>query len=151
MNKKQKLHLPLTVTLGVIFLLECSSLRAGQPITPVALTGQLPPGIGPNTGYDLFQEFTGSPGLNEAGEIQFNAFLIGAGINSTNDTALFEGAPGALQFVAREGSPAPGLPNRTYAQFFTPSPLDRSGDIFLVTTWTMVVIHSLQACPERRR
>jgi hypothetical protein len=89
--------------------------RAGVPIVPVAFTDQLPPGTGPNTAYTTFKTAC----LNNAGQVFFIANLIGVGVNSDNDTALFFGQPGALQLVAREGSPAPGPGGKIYGRYFT--------------------------------
>ena len=67
--------------------------------------------------------------MNDAGQAAFIATLTGVGINSTNDLAMFSGAPGALQLVAREGALAPG-PNRIYTDFFTVPGLNASGEVF---------------------
>ncbi|MGI8956499.1 MAG: DUF7453 family protein [Chthoniobacterales bacterium] len=73
----------------------------------------------PGTGaaFDYFQRsLAGSLRLNEAGQVQFIAHLVGVGINSTNDFAIFSGVPGALQLVAWEGQPIPGLPRAMIAK-----------------------------------
>lgn len=100
---KGSLSLSLWLALAGFCLLASSVASAGQPIVPVAVTDQLPPGIGPNTGFGIFQQGTGAVVLNDAGQAAFIATLTGVGINSTNDLAMFSGAPGALQLVAREG------------------------------------------------
>jgi hypothetical protein len=116
---------PLTI-LALVFLLAQTLARAGQPITPLAVTDQLPPGIGPNTGFLLFGY--GSV-LNDAGQVVFNASLMGVGIDSTNDVGLFSGAPGTLELVARKGSLAPGPDGKIYLGPFSPLGLSPSSNI----------------------
>ncbi len=48
------------------------------------------------------------PVFNGAGQTAFATFLLGTGVNSTNDASIWSGGSGAgLMLVAREGSPAP--------------------------------------------
>jgi hypothetical protein len=59
--------------------------------------------------------YSGSPServaLNNAGQLAFHATLAGAGINSTNNQAIWSGAPGSFNVVVRTGDQAPGAPN----------------------------------------
>jgi hypothetical protein len=62
----------------------------------------------------VFHTFpTLSPAINNAGEIAFAATLgtgVG-GVDVDNDAGIWAHRDGALQLIAREGSPAPGLPS----------------------------------------
>ena len=49
------------------------------------------------------------PWVNSSGVVAFSAAL-GSGANSTNNTGIWAGTPGALSIVARAGNPAPGTP-----------------------------------------
>ncbi|MBE7508478.1 MAG: hypothetical protein HS101_19660 [Planctomycetia bacterium] len=50
------------------------------------------------------------PWVNSSGVVAFSAALTGAGIDSTNNTGIWVGVPGALAVAARAGNPAPGTP-----------------------------------------
>ncbi|MEO6971673.1 MAG: choice-of-anchor tandem repeat NxxGxxAF-containing protein [Chthoniobacterales bacterium] len=121
-----KNRLSLIAILGFVFL-GCSAVEAGQPITPVAVSGQQ--AVGTDVAYDYFQASVVSPGLNEAGQVQFLAHLKGIGVNMSNDTAVFAGGLGTLQLVARQGDPAAGFPGRTYAGGFSVCGLNVSGEV----------------------
>src|SRR5438105_1761655 len=74
--------------------------------TTIAVTGSAAPGLPAGAKFSTF----GVPQLNNAGQIGFLGTLqtgLG-GVTSANDTALFAGAPAALQLAAREGSAASG-------------------------------------------
>ena len=45
---------------------------------------------------------------NRLGQVVFNGYLSGAGIDEHNDEGLWFGPAGALALIAREGEPAPG-------------------------------------------
>jgi len=59
-----------------------------------------------------FSEFE-PPAINAAGQVAMHAYLVGAGIDQSNDEGIWVGAPGALQLVARIGQQAPGTPQGT--------------------------------------
>lgn len=111
-------------------VLASSFVLAGQPIIPVAVSDQRPPGIGPNTGFTTFR---GASSLNNGGEVVFQASLIGVGINSGNNEAIFVGKPGALALLAREGSPAPGSPQQAYRGGFKAYGLNELGQVFFAS------------------
>lgn len=50
------------------------------------------------------------PAMNGSDHVAFVAPLMGAGVDMTNDQGLWSEGGGALELVAREGDPAPGLP-----------------------------------------
>ncbi|HKQ48078.1 MAG TPA: choice-of-anchor tandem repeat NxxGxxAF-containing protein [Phycisphaerae bacterium] len=83
-------------------------LWSGLPgsIQLVAREGSAAPGT---TGV-----FTGNgwlfPWVNSSGIVAFSAALTGAGIDSTNNTGIWVGAPGAIAPAARAGNGAPGTP-----------------------------------------
>jgi hypothetical protein len=106
-----------------------SVLYAGPPITVVAVTYQTPPGFGSAT---YFQNFGGrSPALDDNGKVIFFAHLAGTGINSTNDTAVFAGSPGALQLVAQKGAPSPKSNASQFLGGFGPLGIDTSGNVLI--------------------
>jgi len=51
------------------------------------------------------------PALNDAGQTAFYAGLIGAGVDSTNNSGIWSEGSGSLAFVARTGDQAPGTPS----------------------------------------
>jgi hypothetical protein len=78
---------------------------AAGGVTPVALVGDVAPGTGGLT----FATFNNSScQINNAGEVAFQCVLAGAGVATTNDTAIFTGTPGNLQMVMREDDAVPG-------------------------------------------
>lgn len=84
--------LSLWLALAGLCLIGSLSASAGQPITPVAVSGDEAPATG--AAFDYFEPFAGSPGLNEASEVQSNAVLTGIGVNTTSDSALLSFAEG---------------------------------------------------------
>lgn len=48
----------------------------------------------------------------------------GVSVDGSNNSALFHGAPGALQLLARKGDPAPGTAGATYSANFTAVPIN---------------------------
>lgn len=94
-----------------------SGVFVGTPgsLQPVAVQGTAAPGGGTFSFLDGLP-----PVLNDAGQVAFITNLTGAGVNSTNDTTLFAGAPGELLKIVREGDlvdvdPGAGTDNRTVA------------------------------------
>src|SRR6185369_12503334 len=75
----------------------------GSTLTLVARRDGEAPGI--NGGH--FRGFT-PPTLNNAGQVVFSASFDEPGANI--GSGVFAGAPGSLQLIARQGSPAPGTP-----------------------------------------
>jgi hypothetical protein len=57
-----------------------------------------------------FLESLSTPSLSAEGELAFRSSLVGAGVAVENPSAIFHGAPGNLQMIARLGDAAPGLP-----------------------------------------
>lgn len=68
----------------------------------------------------------GSLGCNDAGEVVFFCSLVGTGVTTANDSAMFFGTAGNLQMLAREGDPVPGMTGYTF-QGITSNPLLRDG------------------------
>ncbi len=56
----------------------------------------------------------GPPELNDEGKVVFAAFMT-----PSSDYFLFTGAPGSLQLLARQDSPAAGVPGEVYESFNT--------------------------------
>jgi hypothetical protein len=64
---------------------------------------------GANAEFSFFEQ----PVINRSGTVAFNARLVGADVDDSNDEGIWVGAPGALQLVARIGQDAPGTPAGT--------------------------------------
>jgi hypothetical protein len=58
----------------------------------------------PNTIFGRDMEFR----LNQSGQVAFFSFLRGPGVDTSNDSGIWAGKPGALQLLARTGEHAPG-------------------------------------------
>jgi hypothetical protein len=86
-----------------------SAIWTGQPGALQLLARKGDPAPGGPAGSTLNLSFTAAP-LNRAGQAAFRAGLVGGGVTTANDTAIWTGTPGSLQMVAREGDPAPGTP-----------------------------------------
>ncbi|MBL8859859.1 MAG: hypothetical protein JNL28_15235 [Planctomycetes bacterium] len=74
----------------------------------VALTGQATPGA-PGAAFAGAGAFD-LPQIDRSGAVLFRARFVGGGATSSNDRALFYGAPGAIRMTVRDGASAPGLP-----------------------------------------
>src|SRR5947208_10451483 len=95
--------------------------------TTIAVTGSAAPGLPAGAKFSTFS----SPLLNNAGQIGFLATLqtgLG-GVTTSNDTALFAGAPGALQLAARKGSQAPGTAAGAVFNSFNDIRLNAAGQV----------------------
>jgi hypothetical protein len=81
-------------------------LWSGLPgaIQLVAREGSAAPGT-----TAVFSSGWSFPRVNTSGVVAFSAAL-GAGANSSNNTGIWSGLPGALSLVARAGNAAPGTP-----------------------------------------
>lgn len=87
-------------------------LKGAGTLEMVARKGEPAPGCGPGVVF----ESLGGPRLNEAGIVGLSAILSGPAVDETNDVALFAYRGGTLELVAREGDPAAGIADATYAQ-----------------------------------
>lgn len=75
------------------------------------------------------------PVLGDGGHLAFVSPLAGAGVNASNDSALWSGTPGAMFAVVREGDAAPGTaPGTSLAAFTTAPRINSAGRIALVAT-----------------
>ena len=92
-------------------------IYAGAPtaLTIVTRTGSVAPGLsGVTIAPPQFGSFGPRVTINNAGHVAFAANLAGADVNSSNDAAIFAGAPAAISVVARKGDAAsPALPGLT--------------------------------------
>ncbi len=96
-----------------------SGYWAGSPesLELIARKGFQAPALPP--GVNLFG--TSFPGINYAGWVAFWGGLSGAGVDGTNNHALWVGSPAAPQLVARRGDPAPDAPDGTVMTVVTVS------------------------------
>jgi hypothetical protein len=83
---------------------------SGSPdaLSLLARSGTHAPGMPIGVTFGGFREF--APELADSGEIGFQAYLAGDGINSTNNTSNWVQRAGGLTLIARTGAQAPGLP-----------------------------------------
>src|SRR5688572_5039094 len=77
--------------------------EAQVKVSTIAFSGQPAAELGGGVTYSR----VGIPNINGLGQVAFTAVLQGTGIDKSNDEGVWAGAPGSLQLVAREGSPAP--------------------------------------------
>jgi hypothetical protein len=72
-------------------------------LSVTARTADAAPGTG-----GVFNQFLFDPVINASGQTAFTGGLAGAGVNASNDSAIWAGGTGSLSLVAREADPAPG-------------------------------------------
>ncbi|MEM8782197.1 MAG: choice-of-anchor tandem repeat NxxGxxAF-containing protein [Planctomycetota bacterium] len=79
--------------------------ETGGQLGLVARTGDAAPGVTGGTFGGFFV-----PTMNDSGQVAFKGlmFFDGAGIDETNNEGIWTGTGGALNLIARKGSPAPG-------------------------------------------
>jgi hypothetical protein len=77
----------------------------------------------------------GEPNLSDGGQISFVSPLSGTGVTTANDLGVFRGSTSAsLQLVAREGSPAPGLPSGVNFSIFASPKINSTGRLVFTTS-----------------
>jgi hypothetical protein len=84
----------------------------GQPLQTIALHGAAAPNGGGATYSGL-----SNPSLNASGQVAFTSILTGAGVNFSNNVALYAGSPGNVVQIVRTGDlvdidPGPAVSNR---------------------------------------
>jgi hypothetical protein len=84
----------------------------GQPLQTIALQGS----VAPNAGGATYSGI-GNPSLNASGQVAFTSILTGAGVNFSNNVALYAGTPGNIVQIVRTGdlvdvNPGPAVDNR---------------------------------------
>jgi hypothetical protein len=82
-------------------------------------------------GIQFYDVFDRPVVLNTTGQFLFGTALVGAGVTTSNDIALWlRNTNGTLTLVARKGDPAPGWPGTPhFASFFSRYDLNDSGQI----------------------
>jgi len=73
----------------------------------------------PDAGSGVTYNVLGDPSINNAGQLAFTSSLAGK-VNSSNNRALFVGAPGKIRMVARTGDGAPGTKNLKFRELYDP-------------------------------
>ncbi len=91
------------------------------------------PGLGAGVHFESFLTLISTTGIgfNAAGDVAFQAFLTGTGIDATNKHGIWVGEPGSLQLLARSGAsgPGPGLgPDIDFEGFLDPV-LNSAGEV----------------------
>lgn len=81
-------------------------LGGTSSVQRVVQEGTPAPGVGAGVTFGSFPDF--EVALNNAGQVAFVSTLRGTGIQSSNEEAIFAGAPTALQLVARKGMVSSG-------------------------------------------
>ncbi len=99
-------------------------VRAGLPVTTLALEGDAAPDRVSDETYDSFSYASGS--TNPA-NLTFLSFLLGSGVNSGTDTAGFAGLPAAMRMTSREGSPPDLSGSGVYLTFLASPSINASG------------------------
>lgn len=89
-------------------------------IETIAIPGQAVPGVGPGV---TFAALLNLIAFNDDNLVATRGHLTGPGVNESNDSGLFLTWFGGFQLVAREGSPAPGLPGTTFGPIEESMPL----------------------------
>jgi hypothetical protein len=99
-----------------LVVLAVSPADAQYPFTVIAKTGDQAAGLPDGVQYRIFF----APQVTTGGVVGVSGFLQGTGVNTSNDHAVWVGAPGALSVIARKGQVAPGVPgNPVFDQTFT--------------------------------
>jgi hypothetical protein len=93
----------------VVSLAAAPTIAHAATLRTVALSGQQAPGTPDGVNFVFSGSFV-FPVLNDAGRTAFGAYLVGGGIDSTNNEGIWSEGTGSLALVARKGSPAPGTP-----------------------------------------
>lgn len=115
----------LFLAVGMVMALAAHPAPGAITFRTVALTGQQAAGLPTGTSYLSFDRLQ----LNDSGQTAFVARLIGNGVTSANDSAIYaEVRDTGLQVVARTGDQAPGLPiGVSYSSFYDSVPAGSSG------------------------
>ena len=95
----------------------------------VAREGDVAPDVADGARFANFFATGSRIGLNSAGTLAFFNKLVGAGVDTTNDGAIWLGLPNALQLIAREADPAPGLPQGVSFDTLTDPKLSAAGQV----------------------
>lgn len=108
----------------------------GVALDPVVRAGDQAPGLpaGVNFGANIGQ--FPAYAQNSAGLIAFAAALQGSGVNGTNAQSLWSADSIALTLIARQGSPAPGMPAGANFNSFSPPRLNDAGRIAFIADTT---------------
>ena len=120
--------LVVVATVTIVGICTCTGRAGAQslPTTPIVLSGQTAPGTGAT--FDRF----GSATIGPAGHVRFDAVLTGPSVTAADDTAAFvrppAGGGAALQLLAREGQPAPGIAGSVLGEmYFGPHAITADG------------------------
>lgn len=91
---------------------------AQVPIRTIARSVQQASGVSIGTTYG---SIISGPVINDAGQVIFTAGLSGAGVDSSNNGAIYSSFGGTTSLIARKGDLAPGdEPNARLGEFYAP-------------------------------
>lgn len=107
--------------------LSSNGIWAGTPgsLSLVVRAGQAAPGLASGVNFLSF----GPPVLNDSGQVAFVATLIGPGIGTLNNSAVYAGATGVLKLIAQTSGQAPGLQTGTRFDVFRKVLIDANGRV----------------------
>lgn len=121
------------LTGGTVVAASDSGVWAGQAggVQLVAREGNQAPGASAGVVFNHFGQGSVTSFINDAGQIAFRADLTGSGVTSSNNVAIFSGAPGSLQMRVRAGDSAPASlgAGLTLANVNAPSGIDSAGRV----------------------
>lgn len=125
----------LTSIIAILVIVHANA--ADGQIQSAAVTNLPAPGVGSGAIIQNICEYlSAQPALNNSRQFAFTGEMqIGlGGVNSSNDTGIWSsGGSGALSLVAREGSPAPDVPDGAVFSYFRTDPLlNDAGEVAFV-------------------
>lgn len=109
---------------------------ASGTATLVARSGQQAPGTAAGVVWQGGSLPFVKANLNSSGEVAFQSYVSGPGVNSTNSGGIWMGMPGNLQLAVRAGAPAPGAVGGAEFMPEIPPDLNDRGQIAFVTELT---------------
>jgi hypothetical protein len=105
--------LNLAIAVAIVSVMSIPTSLKAAAVRTVALTGQQVPGLPNGVTFGSFSVGSGGNGvvLNNVGQTAFDSFLSGAGVDVTNNRAIWSEEDGSLGLVARTGDQPPGMPS----------------------------------------
>jgi hypothetical protein len=136
-----ELALALSIVVAYTTLNAIAPGTAAAAVRTVALTGQQIPGLPNGVMFGSFN--VGVHGgntvggeLNDAGQTAFRSTLNGAGVDATNDLAIWSEGGGSLGLVARTGDQAPGMTSGVLYGSVSMARLNDAGQTAFIATLT---------------
>ena len=119
MRRRPKVCRAISLACGAI--LPAQAVFAQVRYDPIAVPGMPAPGVlGATFGHATDLQFA----LDDQGRVAFVTSLVGPGVTTSNDHAVYFGPPGSPQLLAREGQTTPGGEGTFGFSAITLSPFD---------------------------